>query len=596
MLNHAKLEELVSAAERYYSRMHEQMRRADDLYNQRYQGTVELPENIEVFKSSRSSGAVNDLRDQIRVDEPTVQSHIIGTSGKAKELLASQQMWGAQVFRKLAEDTFADPFSQIPFDLLLRGGACVKTLIKPEALLNRPSPKQGESKAVFNKRLKEWRGSKADMVPYLVVPIDPLNAMPSPGLGPMRYLIEKQTRRVMDMNESYPEWRGGKAKGLDRAALANPLRKVDWVEFWGWHYKRGADEWEGDYIVEVDGERIIEEANPYGIVPYVWRYSGLGRRNHDGDPAFLATTILTGILGELEQEILIKTAMSAQWQYHVFPRLMVRGITADDAARRFQKGPGAVIELPPQGTAEWLDTPPPTEQMMDFLSRIEAAIERRISPSLSGEKTADFGIHQALQIGQALKTLSPVKAALNNIGSEVLNILSFLHERFDLSMNVNGTLDGIESSRMVTGADFKHRNFEVAFEAIDPAENDRRMLALLSVMREPGLISRETMRKVALKGVIDSNEEEEVRVMSERAQDQFVEAGLLLQAMMAEVETLRESGQLEEAGAGIAGQVSAAGGAAAQGVSAREQGIEGLTGEGVVGEAQQTASQVQGEV
>ncbi len=596
MLNHDKLETLVSAAEAYYSTMHEQMRRADDLYNQRYQGTVELPENIEVFRSSRASGAVNDLRDQIRVDEPNILAHIIGTSNKAKELLATQQMWGLQVFRKLAEDTVADPFAQVPFDLLLRGGACVKTLVKPEALLNRPAPNRGEGKAAFNKRLKEWRGTKADTVPYLVIPLDPLNVMPSPGLGPMRYIIEKQTRRVMDMEESYPDWTGKPAADLDRAARANPLRKVTWIEFWGWHYKKETDEWEGDYIVEVDGERIIEEANPYGLVPYAWRYSGLGRRNHDGNPATQAITILTGILGELEEEIKVKTAMSAQWQYHVFPRLKVQGMSAADAARKFQKGPGAVIEIPPQGTVEWMETVPPNPQMMEYLSGIEAAIERRISPSLSGERTADFGIHQALQIGQALKTLTPVKSALNNIGSEVLNILAFLHERFDLSMNVNGTLDGVESSRMITGADLKHRNFEVTFEAVDPAENDRRMLALLSVMREPGLLSRETMRKIALRGIIDSNEEEEVRVMSERAQDQFVESGMLLDTMMKEIATFREQGQLEEAGAGIASQVTAAGGAAAQGVSAREQGIEALTGEGVVGETQQSAQQVQGEV
>ena len=104
------------------------------------------------------------------------------------------------------------------------------------------------------------------------------------------------------------------------------------------------------------------------------------------------------------------------------------------------------------------------------------------------------------------------------------------------------------------------------------------------------------MRKVALRGVVDSNEEEEVRVMSERAQDQFVESGMLLDTMMKEIATFREQGQLEEAGAGIASQVTAAGGAAAQGVSAREQGIEALTGEGVVGETQQSAQQVQGEV
>ena len=332
-----------------------------------------------------------------------------------------------------------------------------------------------------------------------------------------------------------------------------------------------------EYIVEVDGDRIIDQSNPYGIIPYVYRYSGLGRYNADGNPKYLAVGILHSIQGELEAEIEVKTAMRAAWQYHVFPRLL----TTDDpsqVAQQFQKGPGAVIKHSPERPPQWLDSPPPNQHMMDFLNSIDESIRRTIPAALM-ERQADAGIHQAMLIGQALKIISPVKKALNALGTELLNKMSHLMGWFELPMSVQGPREG-DSARMVKGIDFTHHQFEVTFEATDPSEDDRRMLSALAVKREPGLISRATYREKFLKGVIPNGEEEEEKIMAEAVVDQLVGSGMLVEQVMMQLAEQQQADAANTTASGLAGQLTDRAGGAADVIGGPERGLEGMMGGG----------------
>ena len=403
--------------------------------------------------------------------------------------------------------------------------------------------------------------------PYFIVkPVDPLNCYPSPS-NELTYMIERQTRRVIDIRESYPHWTDPKGKKLSKSLADNPLREVNWVEYWT----------REDYVVEVDGDRIIDKPNPYGIIPYVYRYSGLGRYNADGNPKHLAVGILHSIQGELEAEIEIKTAMRAAWQYHVFPRLL----TTDDpsqVAQQFQKGPGAVIKHAPERPPQWLESPPPNQHMMEFLASIDESIRRTIPAALM-ERQADAGIHQAMLIGQALKIISPVKKALNSMGTEILNKLSHLMGWFELSMSVQGPRQG-SSDRMIRAKDFTHHQFEVTFEATDPSEDDRRMLSALAVKREPGLISRSTSRERFLKGVIPNGEEEEEKIMAEQVIDQLVGSGIMVQEVMAQMQAMQQQEAQQQSVDGMAGQLMDRARGAADTVGGREQGLEAMMGGG----------------
>ena len=552
----AKLDDILSANEHYYSESQQQMRDSDNLYNQEFYLDIDLPENISVHKSSKATQIVDNLRDQIRVDEPVVVYREKGPKQKDQDHKAIMEMWGQNMLSQLSQAGMIDPLGQAPHDLILRGAACVKLIVREDSLEDKP--------AKVSKRA--WESEMSHKPHFMLKPVDPLNCYPSPG-NELTYMVEKQTRRVIDIRESYPHWKDPKSKKLHRSLADNPLREVDWVEYWT----------REEYIVEVDGDRIIDKPNPYGIIPYVYRYSGLGRYNADGNPKHLAVGILHSIQGELEAEIEVKTAMRAAWQYHVFPRLL----TTDDpsqVAQQFQKGPGAVIRHSPERPPQWLDSPPPNQHMMEFLNSIDESIRRTIPAALM-ERQADAGIHQALLIGQALKIISPVKKALNSMGTEVLNKLSHLMMWFELPMSVQGPRKG-DAARMVRGKDFTHHQFEVTFEATDPSEDDRRMLSALAVKREPGLISRATYRERFLKGVIPNGEEEEEKIMAEQVIDQLVGSGMLVEQVMMQLQAQQQQEAAAGTNQGLAGQMQQRMGGATDVIGGLERNLEGIMGGG----------------
>ena len=552
----ASLDDILSASEQYYGQAHEQMNDADNLYNQDFYLNIDLPENINVHKSSKATQIVDNLRDQIRVDEPVVVYRERSPKQKDQEHKASLEQWGQNTLAQLSQAGMIDPLGQAPHDLILRGAACVKIIVREDSLDAKP-PKVSK---------RAWEAEMSHKPHFMLKPVDPLNCFPSPG-NELTYMVEKQRRRVIDIRESYPHWADPKAKKFGKSLADNPLREVEWVEFWT----------RDEYIVEVDGDRIIDQPNPYGIIPYVYRYSGLGRYNADGNPRHLAVGILHSIQGELEAEIEVKTAMRAAWQYHVFPRLL----TTDDpsqVAQQFQKGPGAVIKHAPERPPQWLDSPPPNQHMMEFLNSIDESIRRTIPAALM-ERQADAGIHQALLIGQALKIISPVKKALNSMGTEVLNKLSHLMGWFELAQSVQGPREG-DSTRMVRGKDFTHHQFEVTFEATDPSEDDRRMLSALAVKREPGLISRATYRERFLKGVIPNGEEEEEKIMAEAVVDQLVGSGMLVQEVMAQLQAQQQQEAAQGMAENVAGQLRDRVGGAADVIGGPERNMEGIMGGG----------------
>ena len=170
---------------------------------------------------------------------------------------------------------------------------------------------------------KEWAEDAMRKWPFVTRAIDPIAVFPAPeDRRPLSYIIEKQERTAGEIKLDYPEW-------VDTDSKNNPARRVEWLEYWD------SDE----YIVEVEGQNVIHKDNPYGFVPYIYEYSGMGRRHHSNDPAHLAIGVLTNIMGELEEEVRLKTAISVQTQMHVFPPIL----TTDDpqtVAEQFGVGPG----------------------------------------------------------------------------------------------------------------------------------------------------------------------------------------------------------------------------------------------------------------
>lgn len=492
------------------------MRQVEKMRQQQYEGLIDVPYEVRIFRSSTTSNIISGYRNQIRTHEPTVNFAPYGLTKQALRHGTLMQRWGYSMMRREREYAEMDANIQCAVDLIERGAACKKILIDVDELMVIPPKKAGTNK------MREWETRSIKNFPFLSCAIDPLSVFPVPGqIKPLGAIIEKQTRYVGEIKAKYPNWIDSKANTKDGKNLARP---VVWLEYWT----------KDEYIVEADGEVVFEKENPYGFVPYIFEWAGMGRHHNDGDPKHLAVNIITDILGELEQEVLLKTAISVQTQMHVFPPIL----TVEDprkVAKQFGVGPGKVIKHLPNFAPRYMEYPPPNENMYRFLEAIQQNIQRVAGAAIRGgrEPGVGAGVLQAQLVGQELTNIATIRQTLDRIGSMTLNMMARMMDKFDVSMAVEGTTEPTEDTARVTGEDFKFFNFDVTFEAIDPAENDR-MLLVGEALRRAGDISRHTFHKKYAKHIVEDPDFEEVLIYAERILENAIEQGIMLGVVMDE--------------------------------------------------------------
>jgi hypothetical protein len=508
-----RITEIQANLERFYGRAHRAMERADKMHNQDFAGLIDVPYEIRVFLSSTAANIIDGYRNQIRTNEPTVNFQPSSHTRAAERHATMMKKWGYGMLERERIRGAIDPNLQCGFDLLLRGAACKKVVVDVDNMVE-PAPKKN------TKAFKDWEVRAMNCWPYISRAIDPLSVFPAPGdYKPLPFIIEKQRRTAAQMWAQYPEWRDPKR---DSKEGQNPARLVTWLEYWS----------KDEYIVEADGEVVFEKENPYGFVPYIFEWSGLGRAHSDADPAHLAVGILTHILGELEEEVRLKTAISVQTQMHVFPPIL----TTEDprkVAAQFGLGPGKVIRHPPGQPPQYMNYPAPNENLYRFLNAIQENISRIASSALSGGRDpgVQYGVLQAQMVGQALTTIAPIRATLDGIASQTLNMMGSMVRKMDIHMSVRGTMEDVEEPFSVSGADFDHMSFNVTFEAVDPAENDRALM-VGEALRRAGDISQRTFWEKYLKHVIADPDQEYVNLWEESILQQMLQSGALSQIVM----------------------------------------------------------------
>ena len=562
------LKGLYKELEPLYSPWREKVKRARDTYYRKFHNQIQLPQGVPVHEASTARNLVDNLADQIRTDSPRISFDARGTSKKALDHKELMELVGQHLMDGIVREAVIDPFGQAVHDEIRDSAACIKFLVDTYKLPQEPPTDATE------KELREWRVMRADTWAFDVRAVDPLQVFIAPGRKqPPAFVLEYQQRLEAEVALDYPEvYKTREERGFKRSAI----NLVDWFEYWD------ADH----FMVEVDGQLIEDKENPYGFVPYAWEYNGLGRHDWTGQLSFLGEPILEAVMGELEEEVRVKTAMSAQWQFHVFPRL-VTTLSAVKARQMFLKGPGAIITIAEMAQMpKWLETTPPNQQMVAFLQEIKASIAARFPPGLNQrEPGVEAALHQALLQGQATKPLQPIKNALNRLATRVINGMARQAKVMYLDMTVFGKLGKAEKSRMVSADDFTDFNFHVKFEATDPAEDDRKLLTGSAMLRIPGLLSNETFYDKFGAALGINWEEEQVRIMKETIIKQFVESGMmvetLIQEMQAQEQTQAEQGMLGTATAQAAEALAGATGGLGAGPGTPGQGsrtMEGITG------------------
>ena len=424
-------------------------------------------------------------------------------------------------------------------------------------------------------------------------------------MNPLPYIIEHQVRRQLDMWEQYPDWKteiagkiwteNGQERQLTTDELNDPLREVDWLEYWS----------PTQYIVVVDGVEAVAKENPYGFVPYAHEYSGLGRVDQRASSSAKAASILSKIRGELMSEIILKTIMFELAQSYVFPRIIVPE-GREDIVRQGMRHRGILTYDPqdPKGaqSIQWLDPIDINPAVSQFLGEAQQAIARRVNPILGGmpQQDSEFGVLEALRIGQATKGIQEITTNLNRLATVSIRQAAQMLMALDTDMTVMGTVQNGGRDIKITPALLKtYKQLSIEFEATDPVEQTRRQQAGM-VLYRGNAISRRSLQTKYLPEIVEDPAQEDVRMGTEASAAAFYSSQEFMQWAVQKhqaaqqeqmAEQQRNAAQANLMNAGGMGAPPGMGGGGGGGVEAsRTSTVEALAqGGATAGERQQAA-------
>ena len=542
------LKALLESRRKHFGRMHQEWEREEKLVQQEFAGLFQAQYDITIHESSVASDIVNQFRNQIRTDEPTVTFKPVGTSREALSHATLMTNWGYGMLKKERENG-GDPTGQCAYNGLHPGVVAKRILVDARRIPDKPPTEDKKSK-----EYRRWEEAVAASWPFISEAVDPRALYPTPGgRRPLYDMLEVQQRTLSDMWRDYPQWADPRGGTLEKAARTSPDRPVEVLIYWSADIRdeNGKVTQQGYYIVEADGERVIDVENPYGFVNYIYEWSGLGVAKADGDPMHLGIGILRGKRGEIEELVRLYTAFSTMALMYVFPTMLT---TEDEKvlARKFSVGPARIVRHAPGQPPTFLEHPPPNETLLRFIEKVEGRVSVLMVPALMGGRDpgVQYGVQQAQQIAQALKAIAPLRATLDRMGSLTLNMMARMMRVMGITITVEGSGEKAERGRMVRGEDFEHYNFEVHFEAVDPVENDRRLLTGLAMLRA-GAIPLRIFWSVYARHIITDPDEAEAMMNVEKIMAYLNETGTLAQIV------LQEEGQAELISQQVAAQEGA---------------------------------------
>lgn len=527
-----RVEDMRETLREYHSEKRASQEQDDLLYNQKSEELVgdQVPSDIPIYQSSLATDVVDEVSDQLRTDEPHAIFAALNDSDREMRRKTQLEAWGAQVIVDDALGQDVDAYSQGGKDLALRGEAVIKRLHNTEVPLEPVlTDFSGRGKRTkFDEAHLKWEAEIASVSPLFPArAVDPLNCfIPPNAVNPLPYIIEHQVRRQLDMWEQYPDWKteiagkiwteNGKERQLTTDELNDPLREVDWLEYWS----------PTQYIVVVDGVEAVAKENPYGFVPYAHEYSGLGRVDQRASSSAKAASILSKIRGELMSEIILKTIMFELAQSYVFPRIIVPE-GREDIVRQGMRHRGILTYDPqdPKGaqSIQWLDPIDINPAVSQFLGEAQQAIARRVNPILGGmpQQDSEFGVLEALRIGQATKGIQEITTNLNRLATVSIRQAAQMLMALDTDMTVMGTVQNGGRDIKITPALLKtYKQLSIEFEATDPVEQTRRQQAGM-VLYRGNAISRRTLQTKYLPEIVTDPAQEDVRMGTEASAAAF---------------------------------------------------------------------------
>lgn len=274
-----------------------------------------------------------------------------------------------------------------------------------------------------------------------------------PNSGVPNRVIVFFERQPSDVIAKYPSWTNPKKEG-----------KVEWLEYWDKDVR----------YFEADGESVLPEGiapNPYKFVPFVRKYSGLGKSSADGELSSLIMSDIRMTRGLIKEDCVMRSDISSVMHLsaHKPKVLWVFEGDFDETTIKENLKFGAydisVANVPPGTRLEDLEIAPPSPEVFQHLRDIDAKIARRHPFIMAGLPMGTSGRQDDMAYLSAKKRY---KTIVENTELEFATAIEMMLKICDIYPTLKP--QGLHKTDLKSTF-----QCNVSLEASDPIERDRQM-------------------------------------------------------------------------------------------------------------------------
>ncbi len=334
---------------------------------------------------------------------------------------------------------------------------------------------------------EDWTNESAFIPITFFVP-DPLNIYGSPveDRGIPESLIVWQKVSALMIRRLYPKWQSEKNY--------KPKQSIAWMAY----YDAESRYFEADGK-DVEGEEI--QPNILGIVPFIHAYSGFGKDSPDGDPMSQTIGRLDKVQDLLIQECEINSDINSTLRKFSQPKVdfetdLNTDIDTEQIKNNYDMSAGAANVLPPGIRIKEGVRVQPSQETFQHFANIRGRISLEAPPIMaglpggtSGRQEDIVGTHFIRRFDSVVEAAEIAWAKALDMGKQILTV----YPKFLPLTEWLEKPEGGEQELTIDKDDLDNVSpCEVKLKAIDPIEDDRKLMAGRALWKE-GAISHKTL-------------------------------------------------------------------------------------------------------
>ncbi len=249
--------------------------------------------------------------------------------------------------------------------------------------------------------------------PLVVLPVNPQNLLPDPG---GKFVIERYTRKAIEVKEKYPEWG-------EELSIREYTKDVKWIEYW-----------DDEYVIYLcDGKEVMaSRKHGYGFNPYVFGDGGFGLVTKDSAPEKRYKGMLWPVHNAIETQARLRTQYEVILAASAWPKMEFSG--EDDrlvlaTMDKYDRSPGTDVHVPAGVTVKISDVPKPPDEVLALEALTTTSIDRVSPRTARGESVGEgSGYKVAVQAGLSRLIYDSVLRSLTIMTEEINKRLAMLVE------------------------------------------------------------------------------------------------------------------------------------------------------------------------